>query len=56
MFLPGWFAGLSGIAYPNEKLTVELLIGGLLVLIANVVALWPQPRSESRSAELEIDD
>ncbi|HAC91615.1 MAG TPA: hypothetical protein DCF63_13450 [Planctomycetaceae bacterium] len=56
MFLPGWLAGLSGIAYSNEKLTVELLLGGLLVLIANVVALWPQPLSESRSGELAIDD
>lgn len=45
MILPAWLASLCGIAYPNEKLTVELLAGGLIVLIANVVALWPQPQA-----------
>lgn len=43
LFLPGilgWLATRYG--YPNETLTLPLLLGGLLILIANIVALWPR--------------
>jgi drug/metabolite transporter (DMT)-like permease len=42
MCLPGWIAALVTIDYVNEQLTLELIVGGVLVMIANVVALWPQ--------------
>lgn len=37
LFLPGWFSVWTGIHYPNETLTVRLLIGGGLVTAANVL-------------------
>lgn len=39
LFLPGLIAGWSGISYPNEVLTRNLLVGGGLILAANV---WMQ--------------
>ncbi len=39
--LPGIVSSLSGTDYPNERLTLPLCIGGALVLLANVLALWP---------------
>lgn len=37
LFLPGWLSSMSGIAYPDETLTSRLLLGGLLILTANVL-------------------
>jgi len=37
LFLPGWFSQWGGINYPNETLTDHLLIGGVLVTVANVL-------------------
>jgi drug/metabolite transporter (DMT)-like permease len=42
MFLPGWIAIWSATDYQNEPMTVELAMGGILVTIANIIALWPQ--------------
>lgn len=43
LFLPGWMAMIEArIGYPNELLSLPLLLGGALVLVANVVALWPR--------------
>ena len=42
LFLPVMLAGLIGHAYPNETLTPSLLIGGSLVLLANVGMQWKQ--------------
>ena len=43
LFLPGWMTLFEArIGYPNEILSIPLLLGGLLVLFANVVALWPR--------------
>jgi drug/metabolite transporter (DMT)-like permease len=39
-FLPAWFGAWAGVNYPNETLTRELLIGGGLVFVANVLAQW----------------
>lgn len=41
LFLPSVLAMLSGIAHQNEQITWGLLVGGLLILVANVVALYP---------------
>lgn len=44
LFLPGWLGAWSGVAYANETVTRELLIGGGLIFLANVLAQWrPQP-------------
>lgn len=41
LFVPGWLSSLSGIDYPDETLTGHLLLGGLLILLANVlIQLW----------------
>jgi len=54
LFLPGLLAKLSGIEHQNEQVTWGLLVGGLLILVANVVALYPsgdpQPDSSDSSA------
>ncbi len=42
MFLPTLLAVSCAVVYSNEQLSLPLLIGGALVLIANVLALWPQ--------------
>lgn len=45
LFLPGWFSAMAGIHYPNEKLTVALLVGGGLITVANVLMqLEPAPK------------
>ena len=37
LFLPAWISAWTGIAYPNEQLTLRLLIGGGLITVANVL-------------------
>jgi drug/metabolite transporter (DMT)-like permease len=48
-FLPGWFSSWSGIAYANETLSVEVLVGGGLILLGNLFMQWPPPRGEPPS-------
>lgn len=47
LFLPGFVSKHTGIDYPNEQITWQLLAGGLLVLLANLILQirW-RPRSE----------
>lgn len=40
LFLPAVLAGLIGHAYPNEKLTPSLILGGGLILLANIGMQW----------------
>lgn len=42
MLVPGILAGFLSLEYQNESLTVHLMVGGLLILVANIVALWPR--------------
>ncbi len=44
LFLPACFSTWAGIAYANEQLTGRLVVGGALILAANVLAQWPQQR------------
>lgn len=37
LFLPGWISRFAQIDYPNEQLTIHLLIGGGLITAANVL-------------------
>jgi drug/metabolite transporter (DMT)-like permease len=41
-FLPAWFSAWADVNYANEELTPRLLLGGGLILGANVLAQWPQ--------------
>lgn len=40
MFLPGIMAGLMGGEYANESMTVSLLAGGSLIVMANILMQW----------------
>jgi len=46
LFLPGWFSHWSGVDYPNEQLTARLLVGGGLIMVANVLlqSRWLEPK------------
>jgi drug/metabolite transporter (DMT)-like permease len=44
LFLPGWLSAAFQIHYPNEAVTVRLLVGGGLITAANLLAMWPIPR------------
>ena len=44
LFLPAWFSRWGGIVYPNEHLTLSLLVGGGLITFANLlIQLRPPP-------------
>ncbi|WP_153557566.1 DMT family transporter [Roseimaritima sediminicola] len=50
LFLPYWLSAWTSVAYGNEQFNWPLVLGGVLVLLANVLALWepsePQPADE----------
>jgi drug/metabolite transporter (DMT)-like permease len=49
LVLPAWLSAWSGVNYPNERLTTNLLVGGSLILVANVLAHWkPKPTSVTK--------
>ena len=52
LFLPAWFSSWAGINYPNEQITVHLLIGGTLVTTANVLlqSRWMEAGGVMRDA------
>lgn len=39
-FMPAWFSALAHIDYPNETASRSMLVGGGLILAANVLMLW----------------
>ena len=42
LFLPELLGTLGPqIGYPNEVISVNILLGGAFVLLANIVSLWP---------------
>ena len=46
LFLPGLFSLWAGLGYPNEVVTINLLLGGGLITAANVlIQLKPLPKS-----------
>lgn len=51
LFLPGFFAPLAGVAYLNEQLTDRLLVGGGLVITANVLLQLPFGSARARAPE-----
>jgi drug/metabolite transporter (DMT)-like permease len=44
MILPDYFSTLLEIQYPSERPGWELIVGGLLVVTGNALALWPEKR------------
>ena len=43
LFLPGLLGVIeTKIGYPNEIISAHLVLGGTLVLLANIVSLWPK--------------
>lgn len=46
LFLPGWVSLISGFAYENESFSEPMLVGGGIILLANIVALWPGSRRD----------
>ncbi|MCE3018468.1 MAG: DMT family transporter [Pirellula sp.] len=49
MILPGVIASFIPLIYQNESATWQLIVGGLFILAANVIALWP-----SKSERTEV--
>lgn len=49
LVLPAWMSTTLHIHYPNETLTTALLLGGGLVLTANLLIQWPTPISSART-------
>jgi drug/metabolite transporter (DMT)-like permease len=43
LFLPAWIAQVTGAGYPNERLTTEMLAGGGLILVANLLMQLKRP-------------
>jgi drug/metabolite transporter (DMT)-like permease len=43
LFLPALLGGFIGGSYPNETLSRQLLIGGSLIVAANVLVQWKRP-------------
>lgn len=46
LFLPGVLAGIMGHAYANESLTSKLILGGCLILTANLIVIWAMKKRE----------
>lgn len=43
VFLPAWLGDFVNNRYPNESLTTPLILGGALILAANVLMQWKRP-------------
>tara|TARA_R110002072_G_scaffold86563_4_gene195331 strand:+ start:11465 stop:12424 length:960 start_codon:yes stop_codon:yes gene_type:complete len=41
MFVPGLLSVWCAVQYANETLTFELVLGGTILILANLLALWP---------------
>ena len=46
LFLPGLFSGWAGFEYANETITWQLLVGGGLITLANVLIQLRPPRAD----------
>jgi drug/metabolite transporter (DMT)-like permease len=43
LFLPAMLGAFIGVSYPNEYLTLPLILGGALILTANALMQWKRP-------------
>lgn len=46
MFIPGLLSVWCSVQYANETLTFELILGGTILILANLLALWPAKKAE----------
>jgi drug/metabolite transporter (DMT)-like permease len=55
LFLPGWYSEWAGVRYPNETVTLNLLLGGGIITLANVLVQWPSvpPDRQTESTRVE---
>jgi drug/metabolite transporter (DMT)-like permease len=44
LFVPAWLSRLAAVNYPNESIGAHLLLGGGLVIAANLLVLWQASR------------
>ncbi|HBJ36312.1 MAG TPA: hypothetical protein DDZ51_16485 [Planctomycetaceae bacterium] len=58
MILPGLLSAAIGVDYANELLVMPMFIGGGLIVVANLISLWPAPmrRDEITHELVEIVD
>lgn len=56
LFLPGWLARWTGVAYANESLTFALVTGGLLITAANVLLQFGGSRDLERKPGIPGND
>ena len=54
LVLPLWLSQMAGLRYANEQLTVQLLIGGGLILLAIVFMQWPAEQGASHLNERAV--
>lgn len=52
LFLPGIFSRWTGVAYPNEELTLALLGGGALITLANAMIQLQPAQGVARKVEV----
>jgi drug/metabolite transporter (DMT)-like permease len=52
LFLPAWISRLAQINYPNETLTSQLLLGGVLIISANLILQWKWKLSNRKANPL----
>ncbi len=50
MILPGLISASVGVQYANEQVVMPMLLGGGLIVIANLISLWPRSPSAEPSA------
>jgi drug/metabolite transporter (DMT)-like permease len=50
MVLPGLLSSAFGVQYANERMVMPMVVGGGLIVVANLVSLWPAPPTSSGSS------
>lgn len=43
LFLPNYISHLTGVNYPNERLTLHLFVGGTMIVVANIILQLKPP-------------
>jgi drug/metabolite transporter (DMT)-like permease len=54
LFLPRWLSQMAGLRYANEQLTLQLIIGGGLILLSNIFMQWPVEQGASHLNERAV--
>jgi drug/metabolite transporter (DMT)-like permease len=50
LFVPNWISNATGIQYPNESVSTNLLVGGTLILLANLSLQIPRSEKTADTA------